>query len=96
MPSIPREQVLHLAALAGLRLEPAEVDSLAVELARMLELGEGLPDRPVGGERPAADPPPFRDDEPRPGLPPGRALAAAPGSEDGFFLVPPVIQRGAR
>jgi len=96
MPSIPREQILHLAALAGLRLEPAEVDSLAAELTRMLELGEDLPDLQPAGERATEAPSPLRDDEPRPGLSHCQALVSAPRSREGFFLVPPVIERGPR
>ena len=37
----------------------------------------------------------LRADEPSPSLPRGKALAAAPDTDEEFFLVPPIIESGS-
>ncbi len=89
---IDREQVLHVARLARLRLSDEEVATMATELSGILEHIERI------GELDLEDVAPtshvvdvanaLRPDEPRPSLPREVALAAAPAEQDGGFLVP--------
>ena len=89
---IDREQVLHVARLARLRLSDEEVAKMAAELSNILEHIERI------GELDLDDVPPtshvvdvanaLRADEPRPCLPRDVALAEAPATQDGGFLVP--------
>jgi aspartyl-tRNA(Asn)/glutamyl-tRNA(Gln) amidotransferase subunit C len=89
---IDREQVLHVARLARLRLDEQEVERMAGELSRVLEHIERI------GELDLEDVPPtshvvtvenaLRPDEPRPCLPREVVLAAAPAVVDEGFAVP--------
>jgi aspartyl-tRNA(Asn)/glutamyl-tRNA(Gln) amidotransferase subunit C len=95
---IDREQVLHVAQLARLRLSDEEVDRMADELSsilghvdRIAELDlEGVPAMThvvaVGLARAGASV--LREDVPRPSLPPEAILEAAPATQDGGFVVP--------
>ena len=90
---IEREQVLHVAKLARLRLSEAEVEKMAGELSGIL----GHVDRI--GELELDDVPPtahvvdlenvLRPDEPRPSWPRETVLEQAPDPADGAFRVPP-------
>jgi len=89
---IEREQVLHVARLARLRLAEEEIEPMARELSAVLDhvarIGElALDDVPptshvieVSGR--------LRADEPEPCLPREVALAQAPAVRDDGFLVP--------
>jgi len=89
---IEREQVLHVARLARLRLNEAEVEKMAGELSGILEHVDRI------GELELDDVPPtshvvdlenvLRPDEPRPSWPRGDVLAQAPDPADGAFRVP--------
>jgi aspartyl-tRNA(Asn)/glutamyl-tRNA(Gln) amidotransferase subunit C len=89
---IEREQVLHVAKLARLRLSEAEVEKMAEELSGVL----GHVDRI--GELALDDVPPtahvvdlenvLRPDEPRPSWPREAVLGQAPDPADGAFRVP--------
>ena len=89
---IDREQVLHVAALARLRLEDDEVERMARELSGILDHIEKI------SELDLDDVPPtshvvevenvLRPDEPRPSLPREVALAQAPAVADDGFEVP--------
>ena len=98
MPSgLTREQVIAVAALANLELEPSEVELFARQLGDILAYaGEvqqidttGVPPTASVLTGPAAD----RADELRPSLDRDEALAAAPDAalDAGFFRVPRVI-----
>ncbi len=90
------EEVRRVAALAGLELEPGEVEALAGDLSRILEhvaaLGEDeieIEDRDRAGARASLD-----DD-----IPGGDPLARppssfAPGFEEGLFTVPRLASHG--
>lgn len=92
---ITTEQVLHVANLARLRVEPQAVERLARQMATILEYVDTL------GQVETKDVPPtfhaigltnaFREDEVRPHLPREDALANAPSQEEGGFVVPRVI-----
>jgi aspartyl-tRNA(Asn)/glutamyl-tRNA(Gln) amidotransferase subunit C len=92
-----REQVAAVAALANLRLEPAELDRFARQLGNILAYAAevqqidttGVPPTATVVTRHAAD----RDDEVCPSLDRDTAIAAAPDPalDAGFFKVPRVI-----
>jgi aspartyl-tRNA(Asn)/glutamyl-tRNA(Gln) amidotransferase subunit C len=90
--SIDREQVLHVARLARLRLSDEEVETMAHELSSILghierisELDlEGVPATTHVVEVANA----LRADEPQPSLPRDLILEQAPATQDGGFLVP--------
>ena len=89
---IDREQVLHVARLARLRLTDEEVERMSGELSHILEHVERL------NEVDLDDVPPtshvvdvqnvLRADEPRPSLPRERALEGAPDAASEGFRVP--------
>ena len=89
---IDREQVLHVARLARLELSDEEVERMADELSGVMahidKIGEldldGVPPTTHVVEVANA----LRPDEPRPSLPSEVALAQAPATQDGGFLVP--------
>jgi aspartyl-tRNA(Asn)/glutamyl-tRNA(Gln) amidotransferase subunit C len=106
-PVVTREQVLHVARLAKLELDEADLERVAGQLGRILEYVEML--RELDEEKPGAGPVtgvaavsephpeyerPLRIDEPRHSLARSSVLALAPRSDEETFLVPPVIEGG--
>lgn len=92
--SISRAELLHLARLARLSLEEGEIEALPADLAAMLAYVARLDAAAGGPDRgPVESGMPLRQDrvEPWPLDPP--ATAGAPGARDGFFRVPPMIER---
>lgn len=89
---IQREQVLHVARLARLRLSDAEVEAMAGELSGILDHVGRI------GELELDDVPPtshvvdlenvLRPDEPRPSWPREVVLEQAPDPAEGAFRVP--------
>jgi aspartyl-tRNA(Asn)/glutamyl-tRNA(Gln) amidotransferase subunit C len=92
---ITRQDVLHVADLARLDLDPASIDAHVAQMAEILayvaKLDEvdttGVPLTSHASERTNA----FREDEEQPGLSPERALSNAPGSEAQQFVVPKIV-----
>lgn len=92
---ITKEEVLHVASLARLKLDEKRLELYTKQLGDILAYMETL--KRVD----TRDVPPmshaifinnaFRDDEVRPSLDTSMALANAPESEDGGFVVPKVI-----
>ncbi len=82
-----------LQRLARLRLSAEEAARLRPQLEAILGYVRRLEaldaESAEAGEEAAA---PLRPDEPRPGLSPGEALAAAPDASEGFFRVPRVLK----
>jgi aspartyl-tRNA(Asn)/glutamyl-tRNA(Gln) amidotransferase subunit C len=95
MPEITRDEVAHLANLARIDLDAAELDHLAPQLSVILESVASI--RGVAG----ADVPPtshalpltnvFREDVVTPCLTPEQALSGAPAVEDQRFSVPRIL-----
>ena len=89
---IDREQVLHVARLARLRLSDEEVERMSGELSAILDHVEKIGELDLDGVEPTAHVVPLenvlREDEPRPSLPRERALEQAPDAGDGGFRVP--------
>ena len=90
---IDRETVLHVARLARLDLRADEVDRLTTELDAILEAVSKVAELDLAGVPPTSHPLDlvnvWADDEPRPSLSLGEALANAPAREGDLFRVPP-------
>jgi aspartyl-tRNA(Asn)/glutamyl-tRNA(Gln) amidotransferase subunit C len=92
---ITRDEVAHLAYLARIDLDDAELDRLAPQLSVILESVASI------AEVAAADIPPtshavpltnvFRADEPKPSLTAEQALSGAPEAELQRFAVPRIL-----
>jgi aspartyl-tRNA(Asn)/glutamyl-tRNA(Gln) amidotransferase subunit C len=89
---IDRDQVLHVAKLARLKVSDDEVDRMAEELSKILEHVETMNELDLEGVEPTSHVVDLtnvlREDVPRPCLPRERALAGAPDAVDGGFRVP--------
>lgn len=93
---IDREQVLHVATLARLRLAEEEIEPMARELSAVLEHVERIGELALDDVAPTSHVigdsvpthPALRADEPEPCLPREVALAQAPAVRDEGFLVP--------
>ena len=89
---IDREQVLHVAKLARLRLTDEEVEKMSGELSTILSAIEQIGELDLDGVEPTSHVVDLenvlRADEPRPSLPRERALSNAPDASDEGFRVP--------
>jgi aspartyl-tRNA(Asn)/glutamyl-tRNA(Gln) amidotransferase subunit C len=89
---IERDQVLHVAKLARLRLSDEEVDVMVGELSGILDHVDRIGNLDLEGVEPTSHVVALenvlRADEPRPSLPRDVALAPAPEPEDGAFRAP--------
>ncbi|MFM8791125.1 MAG: Asp-tRNA(Asn)/Glu-tRNA(Gln) amidotransferase subunit GatC [Solirubrobacterales bacterium] len=89
---IDRDQVVHVARLARLELGEDEVGALAEELSSIIDHVDRLLAVDTDGVEPTTHVVPLenvlRDDVPGEELTPEQALAPAPSTEDGAFLVP--------
>ncbi len=92
-------EVRHVANLARIALDDEQLEQLREQLDRILGYAEQI------GEVVSDDIPPtshayplrnvWREDEPRPSLPPEVARATGPAIEDGRFRVPRIIEEEA-
>jgi aspartyl-tRNA(Asn)/glutamyl-tRNA(Gln) amidotransferase subunit C len=89
---IDREEVLHVARLARLRLEEDEVARMTSELSAVLDHIAKIDELDLDAVPPTAHVVEvtghLRPDEPRASLPREVALEQAPAVSDGGFLVP--------
>jgi aspartyl-tRNA(Asn)/glutamyl-tRNA(Gln) amidotransferase subunit C len=89
---IDREQVLHVAKLARLRLDEVEVERMAGELSGILEHVERISELDLDGVAPTSHvielENVLRPDEPRPSWPREDVLERAPDPADQSFRVP--------
>ena len=89
---IDRDQVLHVARLARLRVTEDDLERMPAELSKILEHVEKMDELDLDGVEPTSHVVDLtnvlRDDEPRPCLPRDKALAGAPDVADGGFRVP--------
>lgn len=94
--ALTTDDVLHIARLARLRLDPAEVERYAAQLGSILGHFEALAAVNTEGVEPTANPLPLRnvmrEDATRPSLPREEALANAPQVEDGHLRVRAVLE----
>lgn len=95
MPEITRDEVAHLADLARIDLDDAELDHLAPQLSVILEsfasingvAGDDVP--PTSHALPLTNV--FRDDVVTPGLTAEQALSGAPEVDQQRFSVPRIL-----
>ncbi len=89
---IDRDQVLHIARLARLRLSDEEVDAMVEELPKILGHIEKMEELDLEGVEPTTHVVQvenvLREDVPRPSLPVEKALEQAPDPQPGGFGVP--------
>jgi aspartyl-tRNA(Asn)/glutamyl-tRNA(Gln) amidotransferase subunit C len=89
---IDRDQVLHVAKLARLRLSDDEVDRMPGELSKILEHVETMNELDLDGVEPTSHVVDLtnvlREDVPREGLDRETALGQAPDAADSGFRVP--------
>ena len=89
---IEREQVLHVARLARLRLSEDEIEMMAGELSGILEHVDRIGELDLDDVAPTSHVVELenvlRPDEPRPSWPRDVVLAQAPDPVDGAFRVP--------
>ena len=90
--AIERDEVLHVARLARLALTDDEVERLGRELNAILEAVGKVSELDLDEVEPTSHPLAlvnvWDEDEPRPSLPLGEALANAPERVGDFFRVP--------
>lgn len=88
--------IAHVARLARLELSPEETEAFRTQLGSILDHFKSLQaldltDVPATSHvLPMANV--LREDVPERSLPREEVLAAAPAAEDGYFVVPPVIE----
>ena len=89
---IDRDQVLHVARLARLRLSEDEIESMSRELSTVLDHIEKISELDLDGVEPTSHVVELenvlREDVPRPSLPREKALEQAPDSDGAGFRVP--------
>jgi aspartyl-tRNA(Asn)/glutamyl-tRNA(Gln) amidotransferase subunit C len=87
--------VLHIARLARLAIDPAHSREVSAQFARILEAFKTLATLDVEGVEPMTRPTDFtdvlRDDRERASLPVDAALANAPSRIENFYSVPKTI-----
>jgi aspartyl-tRNA(Asn)/glutamyl-tRNA(Gln) amidotransferase subunit C len=92
--SITRDDVLHVAELARLRIPEEEVERVREQLGAILEAVGKVAELDLADVEPTSHPldlvNQWAEDQPRPSLPPEEALANAPDPADGSFRVPAV------
>jgi aspartyl-tRNA(Asn)/glutamyl-tRNA(Gln) amidotransferase subunit C len=93
---ISRDEVRRIAELARIEIPQERIERTARELSAVLDYAAALRRLDLAGCEPsvfAAADLPLREDGPDGRrLAPETALAAAPEGEQGFFLVPPVVE----
>jgi aspartyl-tRNA(Asn)/glutamyl-tRNA(Gln) amidotransferase subunit C len=93
---IQKDEVRHMAKLARLKLDDAEVDLYTDQMGRILDFFEELKELDTAGVPMTAHPIPvqnaFREDVVRPSLPVEKALANAPQPEGDYFRVPKILE----
>jgi aspartyl-tRNA(Asn)/glutamyl-tRNA(Gln) amidotransferase subunit C len=92
---ISRDDVVHVAHLARLTLDDAEIDLFTEQLGAVLEHAQDVAALQTDGVPATAHPLPIenvlRDDVPTPSVPRDEVLAQAPDVEDGRFRVPRIL-----
>ena len=93
---ISKEEVEHVAKLARLEITETEKEAFSQQLSGILTYMEQLKSVDTSGVEPTAtvleQTNVFREDQVRPSLPVGKALMNAPESEEGYFVVPKIIE----
>jgi aspartyl-tRNA(Asn)/glutamyl-tRNA(Gln) amidotransferase subunit C len=92
---LDQAQVLHVAKLARLKLQPADVARYSAQLSGILDYVAQLKSVDVSGVHPMSHPLPLqnvlREDIVKPGLSTEQVLANAPARDGPYFAVPKVL-----
>lgn len=92
---ISKEEVLHVAQLARLEIDPAGIEKMAAQIGTILDYINSLNQVDTDGVPPTSHAialtNAFREDEPGGHLGVDEALKNAPEAEAGAFIVPKVI-----
>ncbi len=95
MSGISREDVAHLAKLARIEMNDAELDHLAKEMDVILGAVARVQEVAASDVPPTSHPIPVnnivREDIVRPSLSPEEALSGAPAQSEGRFKVPQIL-----
>ncbi|HEX9741201.1 MAG TPA: Asp-tRNA(Asn)/Glu-tRNA(Gln) amidotransferase subunit GatC [Nitrospiraceae bacterium] len=93
---ITKQDVENVAKLARLEITETEKEAFTQQLSGILSYVEKLNKLKTAGVEPTAtvlgQSNVFREDQARPSLPVGKAVANAPESADGFFVVPKILE----
>ena len=93
---ITKEEVEHVAKLARLEITESEKEAFSQQLSAILTYVEQLGKVDTKGVEPTAtvvgQTNVFREDTVQPSLPVEKALSNAPESQDGYFVVPRIIE----
>ncbi len=89
---IEREEARRIAALAHLEFDDAALDRMAAEMTKILGYIEMLSSVDAGAAGGEGGVTPLREDVLRPSVDREEVAANAPEWEEGFFVVPPVIE----
>jgi aspartyl-tRNA(Asn)/glutamyl-tRNA(Gln) amidotransferase subunit C len=89
---IDRDEARRIAALAHLEFDDAGLERMAAEMTRILGYIESLPSVEVEDRRSRVSSTPWRDDVVRPSIDRSAVAKNAPEWENGFFIVPAVIE----
>lgn len=93
---IQQDEVRHMAKLARLQLDEAEVALYTDQMGRILDFFDELKQLDTAGVPMTAHPIPvsnaFREDTVRPSLGVEKALANAPQPEGDYFRVPKILE----
>lgn len=88
--------IAHVARLARIGLDPADLEIYRQQLAVILEHAAKVQEVATPDVEPTAHPlgitNGFREDRVRPSLDRDEVLSQAPDSRDGFFVVPPALE----
>jgi aspartyl-tRNA(Asn)/glutamyl-tRNA(Gln) amidotransferase subunit C len=93
---ITKQDVEKVAKLARLEITETEQEAFTQQLSAILSYVEKLNKLKTAGVEPTAtvlgQSNVFREDQARPSLPVEQAVANAPESADGFFVVPKILE----
>jgi len=97
--ALGEDEVRHVATLARLALDDAEITALTPQLAAILRYAEQVGEVAADDVEPMTHPlglvDVYRDDVRTPGLGADEVLAAAPDPQVGRFGVPRIVEEGA-
>ncbi len=92
---VDRDWVIKIANLSKLELKEEEVECFQKQMADILNFVSQLEELDTEGVKPYIQEfteTPMREDVPKDSLPREKALMNAPEQEDGFFVVPRVVE----
>jgi len=97
MKEIDKKTVQHVAHLARLEFDESQLELYSTQLASILSYIDKLNEVDTASTQPTSHPLAslknvFRKDALKPSISPDEALSSAPSKDDGFFVVPPVIE----